>query len=152
MSPIRLAVDAVIERQGAILLVEFEDSRFGRHYGLPGGGVEPGETMHEAVRREAWEETGAEVIVGPLLLVNEYQPEKYANLYDDQQEIRLVFHCQLREDRQLVTPLNPDEDQLGTAWVLIEQLPSIRLFPRIGQRLFAILTTLSRYDLFNTEL
>jgi ADP-ribose pyrophosphatase YjhB (NUDIX family) len=46
MPSIRLAVDAVVEYQGAVLLVEFDDAQFGRHFGLPGGGVEAGEAIH----------------------------------------------------------------------------------------------------------
>lgn len=152
MLPIRLAVDAIIEHHGAILLVEFEDAQFGRHFGLPGGGVEPGETIHEAVQREVSEEIGADVIVGPLLLVNEYKPEVHASLYDDEPELRLVFHCQLRQGGQLATPSKADEDQVGVAWLPLAQLAEARLFPRIGKRLFAILTGSSRYDPFNTEL
>jgi 8-oxo-dGTP pyrophosphatase MutT (NUDIX family) len=152
MSPIRLAVDAIVEHEGAILLVEFEDAQFGRHFGLPGGGVEPNETMHEAIRREVWEETGAKVVVGPLLLVNEYRPKKYGNFYSDEPELRLVFHCALYDDSPFKTPSNPQEEQIGIAWIPIEQLPQMQLFPRIGERLFTILTTLSRYDPFNTEL
>ena len=76
-SVIRLAVDAVVERQGNLLLVEYEDAQFGRHFGLPGGGVEPGEAIRPALIREVLEETGVAITVGRLLLVNEYRPEDY---------------------------------------------------------------------------
>lgn len=150
MPPFRLAVDTIVEHHGSILLVEFEDTQFGRHYGLPGGGVEPDESLHEAARREAWEETGAQVAVGALLLVNEYNPETYAGLYGDQPEIRFVFYCHLCENSELSVPSRPDENQIGTSWIPLEQLARVRLFPRIGELLFTILTTFSRYDTYNS--
>ena len=44
---IRLATRAVIVRDDAILLVAFDDEN-GFHYNLPGGGIEPGETLYDA--------------------------------------------------------------------------------------------------------
>ena len=61
---IRLARAAIV-RDDAILLVAF-DGENGFHYNLPGGGVEPGERLYDAARREAREETAAEVEVKEL--------------------------------------------------------------------------------------
>jgi ADP-ribose pyrophosphatase YjhB (NUDIX family) len=49
---IRLNVAAVIARDDKILLVEFNDET-GPHYNLPGGGVEFGESVYEALRTES---------------------------------------------------------------------------------------------------
>lgn len=152
MSSIRLAVDAVVEHQGTVLLVEFDDAQFGRHFGLPGGGVEAGEAIRPALIREVREETGVAVTVGRLLLVNEYRPEEYANLYNDEPELRLVFHCRLREGHNPQVPSKPDEDQIGVRWQPIEQLPILPLYPRIGKRLFSRLTGSDKDDIFNTAL
>ena len=56
---IRVSTKALILRDNAILLVEYDDES-GLHYNMPGGGVEPDETLEEALKREMQEETCAE--------------------------------------------------------------------------------------------
>ncbi len=56
----RLSVHAVIsDHEGRLLLLRqtYGDNR----WGLPGGGVDPGETVHQAIVRECSEELGCEV-------------------------------------------------------------------------------------------
>ena len=64
---IRQAVRAVVlDPEDRVLLVRFEFPGSGTKWALPGGGVEAGETDHQALRRELFEEVGApEVAFGP---------------------------------------------------------------------------------------
>src|SRR5919106_580114 len=75
----RIRAGAVIVRHGHILAVEYDDNLAGLHYNLPGGGLEPGESLHDGVRREVLEETAAHVEVGRLLLVTEWGPRLFAD-------------------------------------------------------------------------
>ncbi|HLH87699.1 MAG TPA: NUDIX hydrolase [Xanthobacteraceae bacterium] len=61
-----LAVSAAIIRDGRILIVRRARAPAHGLFTLPGGGVEVGETLHEAVIREVREETA--LIVAPLAL------------------------------------------------------------------------------------
>jgi 8-oxo-dGTP diphosphatase len=57
-------VSGLVVRDGKVLLIRRGKEPFLDHWSLPGGGVEPGETLRDAVKREVREETGLEVEVG----------------------------------------------------------------------------------------
>ena len=57
----RIAVDAIIERQGKILLIKRKNPPFQGFWALPGGFVEYGENLESALRRETLEETGMSI-------------------------------------------------------------------------------------------
>ena len=65
---IRLSVSAVVWRESTgrreLLLMRRSDNG---HWGLPGGYVEAGESVSEAVAREVFEETGVRIAVGRLV-------------------------------------------------------------------------------------
>lgn len=64
---IREAVRAlVLDPDDRVLLVRFEFPDAGTRWALPGGGLEPGESDHDALRRELAEEVGfADPAIGP---------------------------------------------------------------------------------------
>ena len=66
-----VTVAAVIEQDGRFLLVE-EDTQRGRLYNQPAGHLDPGESLVEAVAREALEETAYSFSPTALLGVYQY--------------------------------------------------------------------------------
>jgi len=83
-SPIfRIGVFALIFDEGHILLGHRRDIDW---WNLPGGGMEAGETVDEAVCREVREETGLEIEVERLVGVYS-KPQK--------QEVVLTFRCRV---------------------------------------------------------
>jgi len=60
---VRPSVRAVIIRDGKVVMVH---SRKFNYYKFPGGGMEPGETMEQALIRETREEAGMEIIPGSI--------------------------------------------------------------------------------------
>ena len=74
----RIRVSAILRWQGRVLLCRQEKP--GKEYWLlPGGGVDGGETLIEALRRELREELGVEADVqfeGPVALVDSIAPKR----------------------------------------------------------------------------
>jgi 8-oxo-dGTP diphosphatase len=57
----KLTVDAVILLNGKIVLIKRKNPPYQNMFALPGGFVDIGETVEQAVAREAYEETGLEI-------------------------------------------------------------------------------------------
>lgn len=62
----QIAVSAAIFRDGKVLLIRRARSPAKGFYSLPGGRVEFGESLHQAVSREVDEETGLEIEIVSL--------------------------------------------------------------------------------------
>lgn len=72
MKPPRLAVRAAILRDDRLLMVNAYAGQRSDLWCLPGGGVEPGQSLPENLIREVAEETGLTITVGAPILVNEF--------------------------------------------------------------------------------
>lgn len=109
----RPAVYAIIFHLDQILLL---NTRTTGLYDLPGGGVELGETLDVALRREVKEETGIEIDVGKLRHFSEeffyYQPtEKAYHNY------RFFFNCVPRNIRLIEDHEVDDEEAEKPRWI-----------------------------------
>lgn len=62
----QVAVGAIIQRDGELLMVKRAQEPAAELWSIPGGRVEAGELLADALRREVLEETGLSVEVGEL--------------------------------------------------------------------------------------
>lgn len=111
----------VVDDNGRILLQQRSDNH---QWGIPGGGIEPGEEPATAAIRETYEETGLHVDV--TRLVGIYggldQVKQYPN-GDDIAYISVTFECKV-----IAGELNPDPDEsLDVQWFALDNLPSTLL-------------------------
>lgn len=123
-----IRVGAVVERGGALLLVRHQKPHRNPYWVLPGGRLEPGETIPECAEREISEETTLSARFSGVLYVSEF----------------------LREGRHTVdvtvrmTPVGDEEAELGSdpevapgseptlqevRWVEVGELREIELLP-----------------------
>lgn len=138
MSDYRLSVRAIIIKDNHILLNEFDS---GDYYNLPGGGLEPGETLKDCVKREVYEESGYTIDVGNILYMYEYNPERDHFFYGKRGALSPIFNCVINKEFDVVQPFDIDSDPDGSSvstgckWIPLSELATIELVPKIGNKI-----------------
>ncbi|CZX41513.1 nucleoside triphosphatase NudI [Enterobacter ludwigii] len=124
----RTIVCPIIQNDGAYLLCKMADDRgvFPGQWALSGGGMEPGETMEQALRREIREELGdaLEITeVKPWAFRDDIRMKTYADgTTEEIYMIYLIFDC-ISANRQVTFN---DEFQ-EVAWVRPEAIKALDL-------------------------
>jgi ADP-ribose pyrophosphatase YjhB (NUDIX family) len=119
---VRLTVSAVARRDGGngeILLIQRADNA---HWGLPGGHVEPGESVAQAVAREVLEETGFAIEVGRLVGVYSEPDQQTVQSSSGEcsQFVNLCFDARVTEE--VGSPSTPHET-LDLGFFAVDALP-----------------------------
>jgi 8-oxo-dGTP diphosphatase len=131
---IRVRAGAVIIEDNRILLTEYNDPNRGIVYDLPAGGVEPNESIMDAVKREAKEEACIEIEVGPLAFVYEYAPHLNGEKFGRTHTLVMMFES-TRQSGSARLPERPDPNQTGVRWLPLSQLDHIQLYANIGKQI-----------------
>ncbi len=125
----RIRVSAIIRWQERMLLCRQEKP--GKEYWLlPGGGVEEGETLTEALRRELREELGIEAYTqfeGPVAIVDSIAPRTSA---DRKHVVHIIFATDLSH-RSLTDVETHDAAIKGARLFSVDELEDVVLHPPI---------------------
>jgi ADP-ribose pyrophosphatase YjhB (NUDIX family) len=119
---------AVLDDSGALLLVHRTDNDL---WALPGGGVDPGESVADAVAREVKEEAGIDVEVGDLPGV--YTNPHHVMAYDDG-EVRQQFSLCFRA-RIIGGSLATSSETSEVEFVPVDRLDQLPIHPSIRLRI-----------------
>ena len=120
----RPGVYAVIHLGPDLLAIEHEGQLL-----LPGGGIEPGESVLAALHREVWEETGWRI--APVRRLGAFR--RFSWLEKEREWCRKTAHVWLcRPVRRLGPPVEPDHTPV---WLPASQAPA--LLEQDGERVFA---------------
>ena len=119
---VEAAVGAVVRRGSDILLIRRGRGPGRGRWSLPGGRVDFGETLREAVAREVLEETGVEVTVGRFLGWVERMGDRPAPYH----YVILDFAADVLQPD--VSPC-PGDDAAEAAWVPLADIGKLPLVP-----------------------
>ena len=121
MTP-ELCVGAVAVRDESLLLIRRGQEPGLGKWSLPGGRVEGGELLAEAVIREVEEETGLEVVCGDLI-------GRVERFYEDRHLVILDFRVNLLDDR---AP-QAGSDALDALWVPLHDVAELDLVEGLAE-------------------
>ena len=115
-----VAVGAIAVDENRLLLIRRGHGPGAGLWSFPGGRLEPGETLHEAVVREAFEETGLEVVV-----------DRFVGFVERFGDDPAPYHFVIMDFA--VTVLDPEQapvagdDAAEAMWVPFEDVGDLRL-------------------------
>ncbi len=119
----------VVVRRGHRFLLT-QERKYGTSWSIPGGRVEPGESLAEAAVREVLEETGVPIKLDGILRV-EHSP-------GDGVRVRILYTGFPIDDTEPKTMA--DDESLGAAWLTLDE---IRDRPLRGSELYDLLESVA---------
>jgi ADP-ribose pyrophosphatase YjhB (NUDIX family) len=123
------AVSVVVpDDQGRILMIRRTDNKY---WSIPGGGMEPGESIREAAIREVEEETGVNCEINGLVGI--YSNPRHVAAYDDG-EVRQEFSICLA-GRLLGGSLQTSNESSEVRFISAADIPAYEVHPSIRLRI-----------------
>ena len=134
----RNSAKAIIIKNNKILTIKCKDPD-GYFYLLPGGGQNPGETIHQALKRECMEEICCDIEIGKLKIIREYIGKNHEFAWFDSHvhQIEFMFLCKIAGNCVPKIGPSPDNCQVGIEWIELSDIHKYRLYPQSLRNKFA---------------
>lgn len=142
-------VGGVVLSGGRVLLVRRGQPPMQGQWSIPGGAVELGETLHQAVVREVEEETGLRVVPAAFLTTF----DRIARDADGRVQYHYILIDFLCHPADAAAPLVPGSDALEAEWASVEGLRDATLYAlpdwtlRVIEQAAVMARTLPAFDL-----
>ncbi|SDL21359.1 ADP-ribose pyrophosphatase YjhB, NUDIX family [Aliiruegeria lutimaris] len=120
----RLAVRALIVSDDRLLLVNAWPGVQSGLWCAPGGGVQPGQSLPENLRREVMEETGLRIAVGLPCLVNEFHAPASGF-----HQVEIFFRCTLQGGALSPEWRDPEGVVSNRIWASRAEMEQLRFKP-----------------------
>ncbi|MBL4716603.1 MAG: NUDIX domain-containing protein [Bacteroidia bacterium] len=130
----RITAKGLLKQNSKILFAEYEINKE-VFYALPGGEQNVGESLVECLKREFKEEANIEVVVGKLLLINEFilsdPPSHTVESWEKGiHQIENIFEvATLPEDQFAQTGTLVDFGMSRLKWLSLDEMKEIKFYP-----------------------
>jgi ADP-ribose pyrophosphatase YjhB (NUDIX family) len=138
----RVAVRAVLVETGRLLLVNAWPGGRSDLLCAPGGGVQPGTSLPDNLKREVFEETGLTIAVGAPCLVNEFHDPRSGF-----HQVEIFFRCRVEGDAEIAPDWRDPEAVVSEHhWLTEEAMRQRRVKPAALIEIAFSLETPVSYD------
>ncbi len=128
----RVRVAGIVIQENSILLIQHIKNEK-KYWLVPGGGVDWGESLEEALIREYKEETNLDIEVKDFLFFSEtISPDKNKHV------INLYFLVKIKNDSETMK-IGNETNLSDLKYVSKEEIQNIKLYPNIKEQLMKIL-------------